>query len=282
MVLAPEHSAHYTHGHERAVLASHGERTAANSACYLLPHVDPGMDLLDVGCGPGTITLDFAELLAPGNVIGIENTNAPLETARRNAAHRRDASTQFMRGDVMALAFPDHSFDIVHAHQVLQHLSDPIGALREMIRVCKPGGIVAARDADYAGMFWYPQLPELEHWRELYSHIARANGGEPDAGRQMRRWAQEAIRSRGSQADLSVPPKITVSGSTWVYAAPDTAKGWGESQAARVSGNSFTSQALALGASHSEIQGIADAWSEWGSSPDATFVIPHVEILIRV
>lgn len=114
------------------------------------------MELLDVGCGPGTMTLDLAAFVAPGRVIGVENVEAPLVAAREAAAARGDETTTFGVGDALALPFPDDSFDVVHAHQVLQHLTDPVTALREMRRVCRPGGWVAARDADYAAMSWYP------------------------------------------------------------------------------------------------------------------------------
>src|SRR6188472_2086916 len=66
----------YTHGHHESVLRSHEWRTAENSAAYLLPHLQPGMDLLDVGCGPGTITLDLARLVAPGHVVGVDAAGA--------------------------------------------------------------------------------------------------------------------------------------------------------------------------------------------------------------
>ena len=115
-----------------------------------LPHLKPGMHVLDIGCGPGTITLDLAALVAPGKVVGIENVEAPLLAARAEAVARSDVSTTFQLGDALKLPFENESFDVVHAHQVLQHLPDPVTALREMVRVCKSGGWIAARDADYA------------------------------------------------------------------------------------------------------------------------------------
>ena len=84
-----------------------------------------------------------------------------------------------------ALDFPDDTFDVVHAHQVLQHVGDPVAALREMRRVTRPGGVVAVRDSDYAAFTWFPQLPELDEWLDLYQRVARGNGGEPDAGRRL-------------------------------------------------------------------------------------------------
>src|ERR687893_252687 len=71
------------------------------------------------------------------------------------------------------LPFDDGAFDFVHAHQLLQHLSDPVAALREMRRVCRPGGVVAARDADYAAMTWFPASEGIDRWSSLYRRLAR-------------------------------------------------------------------------------------------------------------
>lgn len=260
----------YTHGHEAAVLASHGARTAATSAAYLLPHLRPGMTLLDIGCGPGTITLDLAAAVTPGRTVGLENTPAPLVTARANGAERGDATTEFVEGDAYDLPLPDDSFDVVHAHQVLQHLTDPVAALREMARVARPGGLVAVRDADYAAMAWYPESAELDRWLDLYRSIARGNGAEPDAGRRLRAWAQTAgLRD------------IEVSTTCWTYATPESAQWWGDSQAARVSGETFVRQACEHGADAAAVAAIAAGWQAWGRHPDAWFVIPSTEVLAR-
>src|SRR4051812_21492032 len=120
----------YTHGHHESVLRSHRWRTVENSAAYLTPHLRAGTRLLDVGCGPGTITSDFSRLVAPGVVVGIDASAQVIAEARRD-----HPGVSFVVGDVYGLDFPDASFDIVHAHQLLQHLADPVGALQEMLRV---------------------------------------------------------------------------------------------------------------------------------------------------
>ena len=165
----------YTHGHHESVLRSHRWRTAANSAGYLLPYLRSGQDLLDVGCGPGTITLDFARLVAPAQVIGLDAADAPLREAAVDAAEAGLANVSFEVGDAYALSFDDGRFDVVHAHQVLQHLADPVAALAEMRRVTRSGGIVAVRDADIASTAWFPLFPALDRWIELYGHVTRAN-----------------------------------------------------------------------------------------------------------
>ena len=199
----------YLHGHHASVLASHGARTAADSAAYLLPHLRDGLRVLDVGCGPGTITLDLAEAVGPsGEVVGVENVDGPLTTARRNAAARGDERTRFALAEVRALPYAAASFDVVHAHQVLQHLTDPVGALREMARVTRPGGLVAVRDVDYGSMVWHPASDGMTRWLELYRRLARLNHAEPDAGRHLLAWAHAAGLSR-----------LTPSASLWTYAS---------------------------------------------------------------
>ena len=165
------------------MLRSHRTRTAENSAAYLLPYLRAGLSLLDIGSGPGTITVDLAERVAPGPVTAVEVTEAALAVTRAEFERRGCTSARLVTGDIHDLPFPSGSFDVVHAHQVLQHVADPVAALREMVRVCRPGGVVAVRDGDYSGFTWYPELPGLDRWRELYESAARANGGEPNAGR---------------------------------------------------------------------------------------------------
>ena len=146
----------YTHGHHESVLRSHEWRTAENSAGYLLDRLEPGMDLLDVGCGPGTITIDLAARVAPGSVVGIDRSDEVIAQAGALARSRGVENVTFATGDVYALDFPDASFDVVHAHQVLQHLREPVDALRELRRVLRPGGTLAVRDSDYAAFVWAP------------------------------------------------------------------------------------------------------------------------------
>ncbi|HSP60079.1 MAG TPA: methyltransferase domain-containing protein, partial [Ornithinimicrobium sp.] len=176
----------YTQGHHESVLRSHRWRTAENSAAYLLPHLSPGDTLLDVGCGPGTITRELADLVGPaGSVLGIDNAAEAVDAARADGAAARHDNLRYEVQDLSGLDLPDDSFDVVHAHQVLQHLADPVAAIREMARVTRPGGLLALRDADYAAMTWHPQPPAMDDWLALYRTVARGNGAEPDAGRRL-------------------------------------------------------------------------------------------------
>ncbi|WP_329113951.1 methyltransferase domain-containing protein [Streptomyces sp. NBC_01353] len=269
---APQETAVYTHGHHESVLRSHSWRTAANSAAYLIPELRPGLDVLDVGCGPGTITADLAALVAPGRVTAVDAVEDVLDKARAAAAERGLDNVEFAVADVHDLDFPDDSFDVVHAHQVLQHVGDPVRALREMRRVCRPGGVVAARDSDYGSFAWYPEPPAMKAWQELYQRVARANGGEPDAGRRLFAWARRAGFT-----------DVTTTAATWCFATPDERAWWSGLWADRTTESVYAK--LAVDGGHTTPDVLADvseAWLEWGRQEDAWFMVPHGEILCRV
>jgi SAM-dependent methyltransferase len=260
----------YTHGHHESVLRAHSWRTAANSAGYLLEHLRPGMSLLDVGCGPGTITADLARLVAPGRVTAVENAPDVLGAARQEA-QRAGRSTGFVATDAHALALGSGVFDVVHAHQVLQHVADPVQVLREMRRVCAPGGVVAVRDSDYGAFTWYPDVPELDEWLELYQRLARGNGGEPDAGRRLLSWCLRAGFD-----------DVSPSSSTWCFATPEDRGWWGRLWAERVTGSRFADQAVSSGlARRADLERIAGGWRTWAAAPDGWMSIPHGEVLAR-
>ena len=254
----------YTHGHHESVLRSHKWRTVENSAAYLLPHLKPGSRLLDVGCGPGSITADFAQRIRSGSVLGLDASAGIIDAARRE-----HLTVEFAVGDVYRLAFDDGSWDIVHAHQLLQHLADPVAALKEMRRVARPGGIVAARDSDYATFTWHPHDDRLTRWLALYQEIARANGGEPNAGRQLLSWAQAAGFTQ-----------IRPSASAWCFATPEERAWWGGLWADRMTNSAIAQQALLEHrATAEELAAIADAWRTWAAATDGWFAVTHGEVI---
>ncbi|KGN38667.1 class I SAM-dependent methyltransferase [Knoellia subterranea] len=259
----------YTHGHHESVLRSHRWRTAENSAAYVLPHLRPTDAVLDIGAGPGTISADLAEIVT--RVTATEVGPDEVDLARDTATARGLTNMDFVVADVHALDLPDDSFDVVHAHQVLQHVGDPVQALREMHRVTKPGGLVAVRDSDYAAFAWWPRLPELDEWMDLYQAAARANGGEPDAGRRLLSWAQ--------QAGLS---DITASSSTWCFATTDDRQSWGGLWADRIVESAMARQILDSGmATTDDLQRLSEGWRTWATAEDGWFSLLHGEILCR-
>ena len=263
----------YLHGHHESVLRSHRWRTAANSAAHLLPQLRPGSSLLDVGCGPGTVTVDLAAAVAPGEVVGLDAAPGVLDEARAHAAERGVGNVRFEVGNVYALPYPDASFDVVHAHQLLQHLSEPVAALAEMRRVARPGGLVAVRDSDFGAMTWYPGSPGLDEWRALYREVAAALGAQADAGRRLSSW----VRAAGF-----APEGIVVGAGTWCYATAEDRAWWSGLWAERCVSSAFATQATAHGlADETGLEQLAEAWREWGAEPDGWFVVLHGEVLAR-
>ncbi|KAL6308016.1 UbiE family methyltransferase [Sparassis latifolia] len=267
-------TAHYIHGYHESVLRSHSSRTAANSAAYLLSSLRPDMRILDVGCGPGTITIDLAALVPNGHVIGVELSDDVLEKARANAAVRGVKNVQFHVGDVNGLTYPDGTFDVVHAHQVLQHVGDPVRVLREMRRVTKPGGIIAVREAVFAASTWYPDLEGITEWNALYVRVARANGGDPYAGRRLHAWAREA------GFDLA---NITKTASVSCYSSPEERAWWGTLWADRVVASEFARTAIEKGfATKEDLERYAQVWRDWIAEEDGWFAYIQGEILATV
>ena len=261
----------YTHGHHESVLRSHRWRTVDNSAGYLVDHLASGCSLLDVGCGPGTLTVDLARRVAPGSVVGIDSAESIVQQARDDTPVEI-ANVEFREGDVYALDFESSTFDVVHAHQVLQHVDDPVAALREMRRVGRPGGIVAARDADYGNMAWHPQDDRLDRWLGMYRAVAVANGGQPDAGRYLLGWAHESGLT-----------EVEPSASVWRFATSHDRAWWGGLWADRIVRSSLADHAIESGqATKRDLEDISSAWLEWAARPDGWFTVPHGEIVAAV
>jgi 2-polyprenyl-3-methyl-5-hydroxy-6-metoxy-1,4-benzoquinol methylase len=252
-----------------SVVASHATRTVADSAAFLVPYLTRGARLLDVGCGPGSITAGLARLVAPGEVVGIDASADVLETARAHLDEEGIDDVELRTADVYDLPFPDQSFDVAYAHQVLQHLADPVGALTEIRRVLRPGGLIGLREVDFGTMAPYPDDPVLDRWLEVYTAVHRANGGEPNAGRHLLAW----VTAAGFVDPIP-------SSSTWTYADESRRSHWGELWATRTTTPPFSTRAIELGlADQGTLDEIGAAFRSWAATPDGWFAFLHGEIV---
>ena len=114
----------YTMGYGPAAVALMGGRSAKTHAAFFLPHLKLGMKLLDCGCGPGTVTLGFAEIVAPGSAVGTDIEPSQMELATKTAEQRNISNVRFEAANIYELPFADASFDAVF-------MSALIGNLRE-------------------------------------------------------------------------------------------------------------------------------------------------------
>ncbi|MFC4049826.1 methyltransferase domain-containing protein [Actinomadura syzygii] len=179
----------YTPGHDTSAIDFMAARTAATHARFFLPHLAPGMTLLDVGCGPGTITADLAAAVAPGHVLGLDRQASQLVDARALARHRGLTDIEFREGSCYDIPLDDRSVDRVFSHALIEHLAHPVRALAEIRRVLRPGGTVGLCSPDWGGFLLAPPCDDAI---SAYTRLQQANGGDPFVGRKLGRYLLEA------------------------------------------------------------------------------------------
>lgn len=260
----------YTMGYGAAATAIMAMRTAQDHAAFFLQHLKPGMSLLDCGCGPGSITLGFAELLAPGQVVGTEIEAAQVELARETARTRQLSNARFEVASIYELPFADASFDAVFISAVLGNLREPVRGLREAYRVLKPAGIIGVKEFDHGGDIVYPLEPPLKQYAELYWRLRLENGHDPEGGRKLGAFLLEA-----GFAD------IQMAASYETYADPQGVRGFAEVSIGLLTegwGDAFINRGWATSES---IEEMSDAWLRFANMPGAIFAAAWCEAVAR-
>jgi ubiquinone/menaquinone biosynthesis C-methylase UbiE len=261
----------YTHSHHRVVVDAHSRRTAEEAAAFVRHLIRPDMRVLDAGCGPGSITCGLARWAPEGEVVGIDSEASVLEHATARVEEESVTNVSFLQGDVYDLDFADASFDVVFTHQLLQHLGRPVEALREFRRVLTPGGILAVRDADYGTMTHYPPEPKIDRFFQIYAQVARANRGEPDAGRRLLSWVREA--------GFAAPTFTT---SSWAFSTPEDRAWWADLWSGRTGVTKYVQRVEELGvSSRQELVDLGAAFQAWAAIPDGVFAFIHGEVVAR-
>ena len=260
----------YTHGHHGSVTRAHSIRRASDSASFVLPRLKSPMRLLDFGCGPGTITIDLAEHLLPnGSVVGIDNSRTVIDQARLRSDEKRTDNVSFEVRNIYETGYSAKTFDVVYAHQVLQHLSEPVMALSEAKRVLKPKGICAVREVDWGSSALWPPDERLLAFLDVYSRVAACNGGNASAGRQLKEWFMQAEFS-----DLEVTT------SNWSFSDQNGLKWWGEQWSERILHSELGKRAIDYGiATDHDLEEISQGWLDWVNTPGAFFAFIQVEVI---
>ncbi len=270
----------YTQGYSNSTVATHQLRTVETDAAFLIPHIKKTDKILDVGCGPGTITRGLAKCACEGTTIGIDISKDVLDKAKALAAEDstpESGAVIFDEGNVLeGLTYPDNSFDIVFCSQLFPHLPPPdlpARALTEMRRVLKPGGILATRDA--ADLHFYPQGLDVNRlWvRNLYRVLRKGAPELEMPGADM----PALFRSVGFDVDGG---KVRVGAGTTVFSGPEARRWFANRNIGQLQeGDSFRQRWLDAGISEEEIQQTLQAIEEWATTEDAWYAALQCEML---
>ncbi|MBT5319571.1 MAG: methyltransferase domain-containing protein [Chloroflexi bacterium] len=234
-------------------------RDAEQEAAFFLPHLSPGMRLLDAGCGPGSITRGLANYVAPGDVTGIDSDAARIETALGILALEESDNLSYEVADVTDLPFENGQFDAVFANGLIEHLPFPGDGISELMRVLKPGGIIGLRSPDWDVALLHPDNTDLRDSIALRNRWQRSRGGHPDAGRMLRGQLKSAGFAdvvAGSTADSHGTDEGVAEGVRYMHSIlndPELsefaeANGW---------------------ASDVDLDRMRDGWTNWSEQPDA-------------
>jgi ubiquinone/menaquinone biosynthesis C-methylase UbiE len=249
----------YAHGYDTSLAHTlHAVRTAARQASWFLPHLAPGMTLLDCGCATGSITVGLAEAVAPGQATGIDIAEVEIERARARVAEAGVENLRFAVGNVYALEFPDNHFDAAFAHNVLEHVAEPERALREMHRVLKPGGVIGVRDIDVGGHLRYPMDALVERAMTVFVADWEGINGHPLLGRQlgallMEMGCADVVASASYETDFGA-----------------NQSGFSAVIVDRFGDPEFVERIIGRGLTNAqEIEAIKAAWQAWSARPDS-------------
>ena len=175
----------YIMGYSDAYLRTLASRSVAEACGYLAPYLEPGIRVLDIGCGPGSISVGLAEAVSPGELRGVDVEPGQVAMAARAAAERGLGNAAFSVADVRDLPFEDGSFDLVHCCDTLAYVPDTGAALEEMKRTLKPGGVLGCREIIMDSFLIQPDPGPLSAGYGIFADILEADDGHPQMGKEL-------------------------------------------------------------------------------------------------
>jgi SAM-dependent methyltransferase len=235
-------------------------RSAADYADFLLPHLGDDFDVLDVGCGEGTITLGLAERV--GHVIGVDVNAERFAGVRQYAQRREIANVEFRVGDVYSLAFPNDSFDGCLCHSTLETLERPLDGLVEIKRTLKAGGVLGVACVEYGGLILAgPGDDLLGRFYAVRERLWQLEGtADPYRGRQLRSLLEHAGFEH-----------VTATSKYICYGTSDAVASFGADRAEDCHAEGWyarSAQKHGL-ATANDLDAMRKAWLEWSTSSDA-------------
>jgi len=180
----------YTLGYNQEFVNKISQRSIIREGAFVLPYLRNDMHILDVGCGPGALTLGLGQIASVGSVVGLDIDADQVQQASDWNAQIGLSNTRFIKGDVSNLPLPAESFDLVFAHTLMGHLQSPQTALDEMVRVCKPEGFIAIREGLGTHEF-FPNFAiqgKVKTFDELLNKVRLGYGQNPDTGIQLKQY----------------------------------------------------------------------------------------------
>lgn len=173
-------------------IALMADRRAETHARFFLPHLTVGVSVVDLGCGPGSITADLAAIVAPGRVLGIDEGVAQLDAARDAASQAGLQNLTFELASCYHVPLPDHSVDRVFCHALMELLDEPGQALTEARRILRRDGVIGLCSPDWGGFVLSPSSPTLDDAFRVYKELQKISGVDLLAGRKLGAHLAEA------------------------------------------------------------------------------------------
>lgn len=293
----------YALGHGKDATSSHAARTAEVDAAFLLPHLKSNFRILDIGCGPGTITTSLCKYVPDGQVVGIDMSPQVLAEANERADNLpsgRPKNVEFFCMDVLAseyasslphaatstnttvepTAIPEAwkgTFDVIYESQVLVHISNPVLALRNLKPLLKPGGMFALRDYDCQTFIFHPDPTGwLTKWGPLQGRMTKLLGSQSEfGGRDLHIYCREAGLD---------PEKMELSVHGILHSGPEARKWWGTLNAQRFEpGRALRKQIEEkAGWSAEDCESVRHAILNWIDEPDGIWSATAFEVIARV